>query len=184
MQIQIKLSDGAVLPANAHESDTGYDIIAVSEPKIVGTLLGDQEGPWSSIDYIEYDTGISVAPPFRFYQESEGQECEPDRSYGYLDVRPRSSISKYNLVLANSPATIDFSFRGTIKLRFKYVFQPEDLFILGDKILGRVNPEKIYKRGEKIGQLIAAWKEPIYWEQVDELPETARADGGFGSSGR
>lgn len=188
MNIQIKLGEGAKLPVNAHESDTGYDVIAVSDPKIVGeTML--MPNSWCSIDYIEYDTQISVAPESASFGYAGIRKGEPSardlfERYGQLDVRPRSSISKYNLALANPPATIDHSYRGTIKLRFKYLWQPMDFHgnTVGP-IYGIINMDKIYRKGDKIAQLIAAWKEPINWIQVDELPETMRADGGFGSSG-
>ena len=177
MNIEIKLSDGAILPQCAHESDTGYDVFAFTEPQVIGKLA--RNGFYSSIDYIEYDTGISIAP------EALKYNLQPHLTkYGFLDVRPRSSISKYNLVLANPPATIDHAYRGTIKLRFKYMWQPEDMRFdaLGHGIC-KINMDKIYKKGDKIGQLVAVWKEPIKWKVVETLSETSRSAGGFGSSG-
>lgn len=187
MKVQIKLNEGAQVPVRAHETDSGYDVFAASEPNIVGrSFVLHPESPnsilWDSIDYIEYDTGISVAP--------EATSWSPDdAAYGALDVRPRSSISKYNLVLANPPATIDHSYRGTIKLRFKYIVQPEDLQLVNlfgnnPKLACRLNLDKIYKKGDKIGQILPYWAQKIEWEVVDQLSETKRGDGGFGSSGR
>lgn len=187
MRIKIKLSDRAKLPVAAHDSDTGYDVIAASAPKIVGKQMGPDF--WGSVDYIEYDTGISVAPEVHesFLTCFGVKQSDIVTRYGALDVRPRSSISKYNLVLANPPATIDHEYRGTIKLRFKYLWQPEDMQydIHGGTIVsyGIINMNKIYQQGDKIGQLVAKWKESIEWEIVENLTETTRGAGGFGSTG-
>jgi len=186
MNIKITLAKDAVLPACAHESDTGYDVVAASEPKIVGKEFGG--GYWASIDYIEYDTGISVEPELDNGTQIRENVWVGPIKYGFLDVRPRSSISKYNLVLANPPATIDHAYRGTIKLRFKYMWQPKDMIFDthgGTAICyGAIDTDKIYKKGDKIGQLVAAWKQSIKWDVVESLSETQRGAGGFGSSGK
>lgn len=176
MKIKIKLTDEASLPKNANPTDAGYDLTATSF-KIVGEKLekgfSDGKDAYASIDYIEYDTGIVIAPR--------------DRA-DYALVFPRSSISKYNLVLANSVGVIDNSYRGTIKLRFKYLYQPSDIcFVVNDQGSSRtaitVNEGKIYKVGDKIGQLVAATKQEINWVPLENLDETSRGSGGFGSTG-
>jgi dUTP diphosphatase len=179
MIIPIKLASGATLPETAHASDTGYDLSALSDPLIVGEKDG---GAWRRIDYIEYDTGVSVAPPVKCFDALHSE-------YAYLEVFPRSSISKTNLVLANSIGLIDNAYRGTIKLRFKYLWQPEDLRqFTGEEwsrqFLTVVNQERIYHKGDKIGQLVARTKQAIKWAVVESLPETVRSDGGFGSTDR
>ncbi len=185
MDIKIKLN-GALLPNCAHPSDTGADLVAMSEPLIVG----EKEGAdlWRSVQYIEYDCGIQVAPEYQPSRLSYGTWF--DERYGYFQVFPRSSISKTNLVLCNSTAIIDHAFRGPIKLRFRYLLQPSDMWInqwgadgFVKGIYQRVDQSRIYQRGDKIAQLVAAWKEDIRWHVVDSLDETARGDGGFGSTG-
>ena len=165
------------MPRSAHHTSTGYDIVAVDHPKVVGEEY--LPGCWKRIDYIEYNTGISVAPE-SFIKANR-------KTVGYLQALPRSSISKYNLMLKNSEAIIDHEFRGTITLRFSYLWQPEDYRYELDKngmiSYGIPNTQRIYKKGDRIAQFVAAWRENISWIQVDSLPETARADGGFGSSG-
>lgn len=179
MTIDIKLDDGAVLPSNAHPSDTGYDLVAASGPTIVGERTGDL---WSRIDYIEYNTAVHVAPHPKAYAMSSDS-----RVHGYLLVYPRSSISKTNLMLTNGTAVIDASYRGPIKLRFRYIIQPFDLRILSPRespwIMTHIDETRIYQQGDKIGQAVAAWKEDITWRVVDSLDQTSRSDGGFGSSG-
>lgn len=153
----------------AHKGDAGYDVNASSEPKIVGLLHEGSEGKvWKRIDYIEYDTGLSI---------KTGDD-------NFTLAFPRSSVSKYNLTLANSVGVIDTGYTNTIKLRFKYNFQPEDLIIIDDSIVGLVNMEKIYQKGDKICQLIfSQHNHPEELEQVESLEDTSRGLGGFGSTG-
>lgn len=191
MKTKIKLSDGATAPVNANQTDTGYDITAISEPKIVGTLANKTE--YSSIDYIEYETGIALSP-INEGSNILGQLCG-DKVSGKINFTfayPRSSISKYNLVLANSVGIIDNGYINTIKYRFKYIIQPEDLRISNHNcpteynsiITVKINMDKIYKKGDKIGQLVGATKEDIQFFAVDYLELTDRGTGGFGSTGR
>lgn len=184
MKIKLLNKEGISIPVSAHESDTGYDLIAVSEPKIVGEMISD--GIYKSISYIEYDTGLQVEPRNNGLNgyiviNNFWEKC----SDGYTLVYARSSISKYNLILANSVGIVDNMYRGNILIRFKYIIQPEDLsYIENTGIVCVINKDKIYKKGDKVAQIVAAWKEPIEWEVVDQLKETKRASGGFGSSGQ
>jgi len=82
-------------------------------------------------------------------------------------IRPRSSISNTGLILANSPGTIDSNYRGSIKCRFK-----------------AIPNTTIYNVGDRIAQLIIQPIPKIEFEVVDELSDTTRGDGGFGSSGK
>jgi dUTP pyrophosphatase len=88
---------------------------------------------------------------------------------GYeAQIRPRSGLAlKYSITLPNSPATIDPGYRGEIRV------------ILQN--LGR-EPFQI-SPGERIAQMVIARYEAIEWEE-GELGDSARGDGGFGSSGR
>jgi dUTPase len=153
-----------------HQSDVGFDVKAISDPVIVGkTVFYNQ---YESIDYIEYDTGIKIDT---FQRHSN--------KHVYCLLYPRSSISnKTNLILANSVGVIDPLYRDTIKFRFKYIFQPQDLKIISDgTIVGEVNIDKIYKIGERIGQLIFVENLDLEINYVEQLIETGR--GGFGSTG-
>lgn len=159
----IKNVDGINVPSRANSSDAGYDVIATSDPKIVGDVYN---GPsYKRIDYIEYETNLYIAPDGNFH----------------TDLRPRSSISKYNLVLANSIGLIDRGYRNMILARFKYIWNPEDYQILGDLILGTPNLDKIYKKGDKICQLVAMETHDIEFVNANELDGNDRG-GGFGST--
>lgn len=81
---------------------------------------------------------------------------------------PRSSISSNTtLSLANSVGVIDHGFTGEILFRFRNL----------------VPGGKVYKVGERIGQLIVIPYPSVSFEEVNELDETERGSGGHGSSG-
>lgn len=171
MTVQIKNFDELVsfFPNKIHLSDACFDIIAFSEPKIVGTLSDDIHYLlYSSIDYIEYRTSLFIKPPIGYF----------------IDLRPRSSISKYNLILANSPATIDNEYRGEILVRFKYIAQPEDFVTSFRGVLLKINRDKIYLKGDKIAQIRLEKQEDFTFQVVDSLDDTIRGSGGFGSTGK
>ncbi|MBR4088488.1 MAG: dUTP diphosphatase [Bacteroidales bacterium] len=88
---------------------------------------------------------------------------------GYeAQVRPRSGLAaKHGITVCNSPGTIDADYRGEIKVIL--VNLSKDKFV--------INP------GERIAQMVIAKYEKIEWEEVEQLGETERGSGGFGSTG-
>ncbi len=83
-------------------------------------------------------------------------------------IRPRSGLAiKHGLTLPNAPATIDSDYRGELKIA---------LINLGPK------PVEI-TRGTRVAQLVFQRVEEVRFEEVDQLPTTARGVGGFGSTG-
>ena len=89
---------------------------------------------------------------------------------GYeIQVRPRSGLAlKHGVTCLNTPGTIDSDYRGEVKV------------ILAN--LGYV--PFVIERGDRIAQLVAAPVQRALLNQVDDLDETARGVGGFGSTGR
>ncbi len=88
---------------------------------------------------------------------------------GYeAQVRPRSGLAlKHAITVPNSPATIDPGYRGEIKV-----------------ILLNLGPaDYVIEKGDRIAQMVIARYEPIEWTESD-LADSARGEGGFGSSGR
>ncbi len=84
-------------------------------------------------------------------------------------IRPRSGLAlKHSITLPNSPATIDPGYRGEIRV------------ILQN--LGR-EPFEIHP-GDRIAQMVIARYEAVEWVEGDELSDSVRGEGGFGSSGR
>lgn len=84
-------------------------------------------------------------------------------------IRARSGLAlKHGLMLPNSPGTIDADYRGELQV-----------------ILGNVSREPYtITRGMRFAQLVIARVEHVVIESVDELSATARAEGGFGHTGR
>lgn len=164
------------LPKKGTDRATGYDVIATSKPEIVGEQ--NEHGGYKRIDYIQYRTNLKLAV----------QKEREYSNFGYTDIDhdvlafPRSSVSKYNLILANCIGLVDADYRGEVLLRFKYIFQPEDYSIVSQQIVGNVNETKIYNIGDKICQLKVTRVENIEFVLVDELDATNRGEGGFGST--
>ena len=90
--------------------------------------------------------------------------------HGYeVQVRPRSGLAlKHGLSVLNTPGTIDSDYRGEVKVIVAN---------LGDA------PFEIV-RGERIAQLVPAPVQRARFAEVEDLDETARGAGGFGSTGR
>jgi dUTP pyrophosphatase len=85
-----------------------------------------------------------------------------------LQVRPRSGLAlKHGISLPNTPGTIDSDYRGELKVI---------LINHGDRAFD-------IRRGDRIAQLVLAPVVRASWLKVDELDDTARGEGGFGSTG-
>lgn len=89
---------------------------------------------------------------------------------GYeMQVRPRSGLAaKHGITVLNSPGTIDADYRGEIKVI----------------LVNLSDTEFEIKPGERIAQLIVARHERVEWSVAEELSDTARGAGGFGSTGK
>ena len=86
-------------------------------------------------------------------------------------VFPRSSIRKTDLSLSNSVGVIDSGYRGEIQATFN------------QKALSK-NGSLLYGVGDRIMQIIIIPYPPIEFEEVNELNNTERGEGGFGSTGK
>ncbi|WPZ34720.1 dUTP diphosphatase [Thalassobaculum sp. OXR-137] len=89
---------------------------------------------------------------------------------GYeAQVRARSGLAfRSGIACVNAPGTVDSDYRGEIKV-----------------ILVNLGQEPVtFERGDRIAQLVVAPVSRVAWEEAESLDETARGDGGFGSTGR
>ena len=86
-----------------------------------------------------------------------------------MQVRPRSGLSlKTGLLVVNSPGTIDADYRGEVKI-----------------ILGNFGShDEIINHGDRIAQIVLQPILQAQFEVVDNLDDTMRGSGGFGSTGR
>lgn len=95
---------------------------------------------------------------------------------GYVGlVFPRSSVSKYDLALSNAVGVIDAHYRGEVTCKFKPT--------LGTFKTRNVDGYHVYEIGERICQLIIMPIPEIEFEQVAELTDSDRGQGGYGSTG-
>jgi len=156
-----KLTPEAVIPSYAKNGDAGLDLIAISESFN------------NEFMYKEFGTGLSIEIP-----------------EGYVGlIFPRSSISDRSFALSNAVGVIDSGYRGEIKLRFKADGNVSTLFInkTGNPFLEaeskyyKLNP---YKIGEKVAQLVILPYPQIQFEEVVELSQTERGNGGYGHTGK
>ncbi len=86
-----------------------------------------------------------------------------------IQIRPRSGLAaKSNITVLNTPGTIDSDYRGEIKI---ILFNHgKENFVVNNK--------------DRVAQMILAPIVKIEFEEVDELPNTIRGSGGFGSTGK
>ena len=83
-------------------------------------------------------------------------------------VRPRSGLAaKKGITVLNAPGTIDADYRGEV----------------GVILINLSNEPFTIENGERIAQMVIAKHERAEWSLVDSLSETARGEGGFGSTG-
>jgi len=163
-----KMSSDVPTPEKVHEWDAGYDITAMSK----------KETP----EYIQYGTGLKFEIP-----------------NGYVGfIVARSSITKRDMILKNAIGIIDAPYRGEVSFRFYKIITEEanKTSEVYDTSQGRLiknsfrvlnykkeEDQKVYEVGEKIGQIIFI-KLPLVRlvETTDDLSETERGTGGYGST--
>lgn len=116
-------------------------------------------------------TATEVKDKLNYYEVMFGVAVEIPEGYLGLII-PRSSITDMNMMLKNSVGLIDSTFRGELRGRFKKVKYEN-----GDQ-------GAYYKPGEKAAQLVILPYPEMMPRFIDELPESVRGEGGFGSTGK
>jgi dUTP pyrophosphatase len=134
----VKHDVDAVMPSRAHPSDIGYDLTAIG----VWKVLSDKT--------VIFETGISVKPPLGMY----------------VEIIPRSSITKTGYMLANSVGIIDPHYTGTCKIAVRKI---------DDSFPDLVPPFCKF-------QLVMRQAINFCTKEVGMIDETDRGSGGFGSS--
>ena len=165
-KVKVKLlSEKAVLPSRAHKTDTGYDLKFTEVHKVSG-------------DVIFFKTGVSL---------------QPSKGY-YFEVVPRSSISKLPLSMANSVGIIDENYTGEIIIPVRVHhgqmgFSPKSTSYPNGLVEAfGVRPQTMLSLAGLILE-----KKPCLFQailrkrlscdfQLEELDNTDRGDGGFGST--
>lgn len=173
MKVNIKkLHKDAVIPFKTYPSDFCYDVVAVSEEEVapnvwkygLGFALQIERGReivengLADVDIYGNCYGIFGEQSINLYNSTIKLS---------IDIRPRSSIYKTGMVMANSQATIDENYNGEIFLVFYHVLP---------------NMPR-YKVGNAIAQMKIGTTFPINFVEVKELSKTDRNNGGFGHTG-
>lgn len=118
------------------------------------TINGDDLKVSAAGQFFTYRTGLAVEIP-----------------EGYVGlIFPRSSISKTCLSLTNAVGVIDSGYRGEIIFKFRTE--------------SRAPGKHVYKKGDRVGQLVIMPYPKVEFVEVEELSETDRGEGGFGSTGK
>ena len=97
-------------------------------------------------------------------------------------VFPRSSIRKTGLQLSNSVGVIDSGYRGELQATFNKLFGGEAMY--DEMKVNEIQPNDFYKVGDRVAQIMIIPHPPIEFDEADELSDTERGDGGFGSTGK
>lgn len=114
-------------------------------------------------DFVICKTGLAMQPP-----------------PGYkITLVPRSSLTGTNWILQNSPGLGDPDYIGEYQFRFRAIPIGK-----GPYITDFMYSEFPYKPGDRIGQMYLEEIIPIQFQIVEELEETNRGSGGFGSTGK
>jgi dUTP pyrophosphatase len=104
------------------------------------------------------------------FDVSYGTDLAMEIPNGFVGlVFPRSSVRKYELALSNSVGVIDSGYRGELQATFKKTNGLDSL---------------AYKVGDRIAQIMIIPHPPIEFKEVNDLSDTERGDGGFGSTGK
>jgi dUTP pyrophosphatase len=116
--------------------------------------------------YANLDTDVTLQSHERILIPTGLFLAIPD---GYeAQIRPRSGLAiKQGITCLNTPGTIDSDYRGEIKVI----------------LINHSNEPQTIRHGDRIAQMIICKYEKIMWNIVNDLEETDRQDGGFGSTG-
>lgn len=144
-----------------------------SVPVLVKRLPGNEDLPLpayatygaAGMDVVSAED-VAIAPGARYAVATGLAVAIP---HGYeIQVRPRSGLAlKHGVTVPNTPGTIDSDYRGELKVI---------LINLGDTSF-------VIQRGDRVAQLVLAPVTRGAWVEVDRLDDTARGQGGFGSTG-
>ncbi len=170
MNLKIKkLHPDAVIPSYAREGDAGLDLYALNDFSVF----------CNKVTHIK--TGIAIELPV-----------------GYVGlVCSRSGLAaKKGVWIPNAPGVIDSGYRGDVGVLLTYNGQAEEgkpnpiqIFNGKSKVVNGVPVLEMelgvqFKKGDKIAQLIIQKVETVQFEEVTELGDSQRGDGGFGSTGQ
>lgn len=153
-QSKIKNNPMKVKIKKLHENAV---IPSYAKPGDAGMDLTATSKAFDDNNNVVYGTGLAVEIP-----------------KGYVGlIFPRSSNAKTDLYLTNHVGVIDSGYRGEIMFKFRKADCSKNF-----------QEARLYEVGERVGQLIVIPYPAIEFEEVEELSNSDRGTGGFGSSGK
>ena len=169
-----KLRENAKLPTKAHDDDFCYDVYACDCEEVAPNVYKYPLGFALQVDeneniYLETSIKQENILGLDFDFLGLGPSFHVKRTAILsIDFRPRSSVWKTGMVLCNSCGTVDRGYTGEV-CAFFYHVMPD-------------MPK--YEVGDRVAQMKIGFTVPIEFVEVEELDETERGDGGFGSTGK
>ena len=118
----------------------------------------------AGLDLTAISVSIEDHKTYGYIEYDSGLAIEIPEGYVGL-LYPRSSISDKGLIMSNSVGVIDSGYRGSIKARFKAIPNTD-----------------VYNVGDRFAQLIIIPYPSVIFEEVGELSNTERGQGGYGST--
>lgn len=169
MKVKVrKTHPAAALPKKAYPNDFCYDVWAVTEEEVAPNVwkygLGLSFQIERGFETMVLSTCYHGGKEMRHMTKMDFSRSPINLS---IDFRPRSSVWKTGMVLSNCVGTVDEAYTGEVSAVFYHV----------NKELPR------YKVGQRIGQIKLGFTLPMEFEVVEELSETDRGTGGYGSTG-
>jgi dUTP pyrophosphatase len=156
-----KLRDNAKLPVKKYDDDFCYDVYACD---CIEISPGVYKYPLGFAMQLDRSESIDLLDGSAHYKANQKYH----KVIMDFDFRPRSSIHKTGMVLCNAPGTVDYSYTGEVCAYFYHVIP--------------TLPK--YEAGDRVCQMKLGFTVPLEFEVVEELEETDRGEGGFGSTGK
>lgn len=174
--LYLKASKGIyAFPFKTHEDDFCYDVVATSCEEVAPNIYKYGLGLAFQIERNDFDLYLGKMGEETLSQKDDGwiafdgklQIIKQPLNLS-VDFRPRSSVWQTGMVLSNCTGTIDEGYINEVSAVFYHIMP---------------NMPK-YEVGDRIGQIKIGVTLPIEFVEVDELNETSRGMGGFGSTGK
>lgn len=168
LKIEFKLDLGVELPKVESEEASGFDVRAT---KILSSYKGSSEASAEKLEMMKSGferSGYIKIRPFERILFGSGITVANIPSSLELQVRTRSGKAlKTGLFVANSPGTVDSDYRGEIGI---IIYNSTPVLIKLEK-------------DERIAQIVPSVKASVEIASVENIEDTARGSGGFGSTG-
>jgi len=179
MRVNVKikrLNENAVIPKYVHEYDSGFDLVACDdiiiepgETKLIPTGLAFELPPGYEIQ-IRPRSGITLKTKLRV-------------QFGTIDSQYRGEVG----VICDNISPIEYDIERIEKRHNLFIPYDYRILTIGEDIYEADGsyPLNTYiiRKGDRIGQAVIKPVEQAFFVEVDELSETTRGRGGFGSSG-